>query len=56
MKQRELKRLERELQDYVESMVAGMGRVERRAALSSYGKPPADPSTRRRSRRVGYGA
>ena len=36
MKQRELKRLERELQDYVESMVAGMGRVERRAALSSY--------------------
>lgn len=36
MKQRELKRLDRELREYVESMVNGMGRVERRAALSSY--------------------
>lgn len=36
MKQRELKRLGRDLSEYVESMVAGMGRVERRAALSSY--------------------
>jgi SRSO17 transposase len=36
MKQRELKRLDRELREYVGSMVAGMGRVERRAALSSY--------------------
>jgi len=36
MKQRELKRLESELREYVESMVSGLGRVERRAALSSY--------------------
>lgn len=36
MNRRELKRLDRELGEYVESMVKGMGRVERRAALSSY--------------------
>jgi len=36
MNQRELKRLDRELGEYVESMIAGMGRIERRAALSSY--------------------
>jgi SRSO17 transposase len=36
MNRRELKRLDQELNDYVASMVAGMGRVERRAALSSY--------------------
>lgn len=36
MTPRELKRLQAELTEYVEWMVAGMGRVERRAALSSY--------------------
>ena len=36
MNRRDLKRLESELEEYVTSMVAGMGRVERRAALSSY--------------------
>lgn len=36
MRQRELKRLDGELREYVESMLAGLGRIERRAALSAY--------------------
>lgn len=36
MKQRELKRLDAELREYIGSMVAGLGRLERRNALSSY--------------------
>jgi len=36
MKPRELKRLEKELRDFLESMVEGQGRPERRAAMSNY--------------------
>lgn len=36
MTPRELKRLDGELREYVDGMVAGMGRVERRVALSAY--------------------
>lgn len=36
MKQRDLRKLERELDDYVEEMFNGMGRSERREALGSY--------------------
>src|SRR5215470_12297953 len=36
MNRRELQRLERELSDYLESMVVGMGRTERREALGLY--------------------
>ena len=36
MKPRELKRLEKELRDFLESMVEGQGRSERRAAMSNY--------------------
>lgn len=36
MKRRELERLERELRDYVESFVTGMGRRERKEAMRNY--------------------
>jgi SRSO17 transposase len=36
MNRREIERLERELGDYIESMLEGMGRVERRAAMRGY--------------------
>jgi SRSO17 transposase len=36
MKQRDLKRLEAELREYVGSMLAGLGRIERRTALGGY--------------------
>jgi len=36
MKRREIARLDRELDHYVESMVTGMGRIERRQALIGY--------------------
>ncbi|MSP61363.1 MAG: IS701 family transposase, partial [Myxococcales bacterium] len=36
MDKRELKRLDRELTAYLESMVAGMGRPERRQAMTDY--------------------
>lgn len=36
MNRRALKRLETELREYVESMVAGLGRIERRTALAAY--------------------
>ena len=36
MNRRELKRLDQELDEYIESLVAGMGRTERRAAMGHY--------------------
>jgi SRSO17 transposase len=36
MNRREIERLERELGNYLDSMLAGMGRVERRAAMRGY--------------------
>jgi SRSO17 transposase len=36
MNRRELARLERELREYLDGMVEGMGRVERRAAMRNY--------------------
>jgi SRSO17 transposase len=36
MNRREIERLERELDHYIESMLSGMGRVERRAAMRGY--------------------
>jgi len=36
MNRRELARLERELREYLDGMVEGMGRVERKAAMRNY--------------------
>src|SRR5579871_6834215 len=36
MNRREIERLERELGNYLDSMLVGMGRVERRAAMRGY--------------------